>query len=145
MWFFRRFWRVFSFWCKNKNAVFFFADMFCLKKISKKWIYMSVRANLLSMCNGISSFQSDNWFFERFWTGFPFRCKNKKAPFFLCWYDQSRKFVQQVENLRIFRPIFIKKNHNNEKKHARLGFENLYKKVCFRLEIIALFFSINSF
>ena len=34
--------------------------MFCLKKISKKWIHMSVRANLLNMDNGISGFQSEN-------------------------------------------------------------------------------------
>jgi hypothetical protein len=46
--------------------------MFCLKKISKKWIHMSVRANLLSMDNRISSFQSKNELLERFLAVFPF-------------------------------------------------------------------------
>jgi len=62
-----RFWAVFPFWCRNKKAVFFFADTICLRKISKKWIHMSVRANLLNMCNGISGFQSENQFLGRFW------------------------------------------------------------------------------
>ena len=77
-----RFWAVFPFWCKNKKAVFFLANTSGLKKISKKWIHMSVRADLLNMNNGISGFLSENEWLERFWAVFPFWCKSKKLYFF---------------------------------------------------------------
>ena len=56
----------FHFDVKTKKAVFFLADIFCLINISKKWIHMSVRTNLLSMDNEISGFQSENELLERF-------------------------------------------------------------------------------
>ena len=52
----------------------------------------------------------------------------------------SLDFFSKSRKLKDF-PTDFHKNIIMMKKHARQGFEHHYKNVCFRLKIIALFFS----
>ena len=78
-------------------------------------------------------------FLEGFEGFFHFDVKSQKLYFFMLIWPASI-FFSKSRKLKDF-PTDFHKNIIMMKKHARQGFEHHYKNVCFRLKIIALFFS----
>ena len=88
---------VIHFWWYFKKVALALADTFCVKNISKKWIHVSVRADLLIAETKFLSFFLKNLFFDSFPMVFHFWCYFKKVALALadtfCLKKISKKWI----------------------------------------------------